>query len=65
MYNVNYDMHGSAECGTLATEALAADKELRTVEETSGLLASSEYHSSTISGPTDHSTARKYESLAQ
>ena len=34
-------MHGSAECGTLATEALAADKELRTVEETSGLLASS------------------------
>ena len=48
----------------MTTEALAADRELRTVGETSGLLARTEYRSSTISGSTDRSTARKYDSLA-
>ena len=40
------------------------NKQLRTVGETSGLLASTEYRSSTISESTDHSIARTYDSLA-
>jgi len=37
----------------LATEALAADKESKTVGEMSGLLATMEWRSSTISGSTE------------
>ena len=48
----------------LATEALAADKQSRTVEEMSDLLAKIECRSSIISGSTDCSTAGMYESLA-
>ena len=48
----------------MAAEALAADKQLRTVGETSGLLASTEHRSSTISGSTDCSIARTYDNLA-
>ena len=48
----------------LATEALAADKQARTVEEISDLLAKIECRSSIISGSTDRSIARMYESLA-
>ena len=46
------------------SEALATDKEFRTVEETSRLLAITECRSSTISESIDCSTARTYECLA-
>ena len=45
----------------LATEALAADKQSRTVEEISDLLAKIECRSSIIRGSTDRSIARMYD----
>ena len=48
----------------LATEAFAADRESKTVEEMSGLVAKTECRSSTIKGSTDSSTARMYDNLA-
>jgi len=48
----------------LATEAFAADRVSKIVEEISGMVARIEYRSSTIKGSTDHSTARMYDDLA-
>jgi len=48
----------------LTTEALAADKESKTVGEMSGVLATMEWRSSTISGSTEHSCDKIHDNLA-
>ena len=47
----------------LATKALVAGRESKTVGEMFELLATIEWHSSTINGSTDHSIAKIYDNI--